>query len=70
LQVVSLNAFIIALRETLKLVGGPKNSKFYSEVIKDLDIDFNDIKNFPYAGSQYKKFANDAIIPLFNKHKN
>ena len=64
LKVISLNAFIIALRETLEIVGGPKDYNYYFDKIKKLSIDFNDV-NFPYAGAQYSKFAKNLIIPLF-----
>lgn len=64
LKVISINAFIIALRETLELVGGPQNYDYYYNIIKKLSLDFNDV-NFPYAGAQYSKFAKNEIIPLF-----
>ena len=67
LKVISLNAFIIALRETLETVGGPKNYEYYFNVIKNFSLDFND-PNFPYAGAQYSKFAKNEIIPLFQKN--
>ncbi|HPX71308.1 MAG TPA: DGQHR domain-containing protein [Acholeplasmataceae bacterium] len=65
LQVVSINAFIIALRETLRLTDGPRTREFYSKLLKELNIEFNDIKNFSYSSSQYKKFATNVIIPFF-----
>ena len=69
LKVISLNAFIIALRDTLEEVGGPKDYNFYFDVIKDLKIDFNSLY-FEYAGAQYSRFAREKIIPLFKKKLN
>lgn len=68
LKVISLNAFIIALRDTLETVGGPRNYDFYFKVVSGLKIDFND-PNFNYAGAQYSKFAKHEIIPLFIQTK-
>ena len=66
LKVISLNAFIIAFRDTLDELGGPKGFNFYADALLGLDIDFlNTNKDFPYAGAQYSKFANDLIIPLY-----
>ena len=68
LKVISLNAFIIALRDTLETVGGPRNYDFYFKVVSGLKIDFND-PNFIYAGAQYSKFAKHEIIPIFIQTK-
>ena len=67
LKVISLNAFIIALRDTLEIVGGTKDYNYYYDKIKKLSIDFNSV-DFPYAGAQYSKFAKDKIIPLFHNN--
>lgn len=69
LMVISLNAFIIAFRETLKIVGGPHDYNYYVEVFKNWNFCFENSKEqenpFPYAGAQYSKFAKNEIIPLF-----
>lgn len=69
LMVISLNAFIIALRETLKVCNGPQNYEFYFSIFKDWNFSFENSKEkenqFPYAGAQYSKFAKNEIIPLF-----
>lgn len=64
LKVISLNAFIIAFRDSLEVIGGPRDYNFYYNVVSGLRIDFND-PNFPYAGAQYSKFARNEIMPLF-----
>ena len=73
-MVISLNAFIIAFRETLKMCNGPKNYNFYSSVFQDWDFSFENSKDknkqFPYAGAQYSKFAKNEIIPLFVRKYN
>jgi len=72
LMVISLNAFIIAFRETLKITNGPQNYDYYVQVFKDWNFSFDNSKEsnkeFPYAGAQYSKFAKNEIIPLFIKH--
>lgn len=67
LKVISLNAFIIAYRETLKDTGGPQDYSFYQSKFKNLKIDFSDSDDnpFKYAGAQYSKFAKAELIPLF-----
>ena len=69
LMVISLNAFIIAYRETLKMCNGPQDYSFYADVFKDWRFSFANFKEkdkqFPYAGAQYSKFAKNEIIPLF-----
>lgn len=74
LMVISLNAFIIAFRETLQICKGPQNYNFYVEVFKDWNFSFENSKEkdkqFPYAGAQYSKFAKNEIIPLFIKKCN
>lgn len=74
LMVISLNAFIIAFRETLKDTGGPHDYNYYMEVFKDWNFSFKNSKNegnpFPYAGAQYSKFAKNEIIPLFLRYIN
>lgn len=74
LMVISLNAFIIAFRETLKMCNGPQKYNFYSSVFKDWDFSFENSKDknkqFPYAGAQYSKFAKNEIIPLFVRNYN
>lgn len=70
LKVISINAFIIAYRETLVICNGPREMSFYERVLKNLKIDFNDSKDSPfqYAGAQYSKFAKQEIIPLFEEN--
>ncbi len=68
LKVISLNAFIIAFKETLANTQGPKNYDFYLNAFRDFNLDFSsDNTNFPYAGAQYSKFAKALIIPAINK---
>lgn len=69
LKVISLNAFIIAYRETLSITNGPRNSEFYDKFLQKLSIDFNETpdKPFKYAGAQYSKFANIELIPLIKE---
>ena len=64
LKVISINAFIIAFRETLERLSGPQKYSFYLNAFTALHIDFS--KNnfaFPYAGAQYSMFAKNMIIP-------
>jgi len=72
LMIISLNAFIIAFRETLKITNGPQNYNFYMNVFKGWNFSFENSKDkqnqFPYAGAQYSKFARNEIIPLFKKY--
>ncbi|HIU70255.1 MAG TPA: DGQHR domain-containing protein [Candidatus Enterosoma merdigallinarum] len=70
LMIISLNAFIIAFKESLKMTDGPKNYDYYAQVFKDWDFSFSDSseKKFPYAGAQYSRFAKEEIIPLFQKN--
>jgi len=72
LKVISINAFIIAFRETLMQVGGPKNSAYYQSVLSRLKMSFNDEDGapFPYAGARYSRFAKDKLIPLFLRSPN
>jgi len=69
LKVISINAFIIAYRETLKQTDGPHNSTYYQAIFAPLKMSFNDEENapFPYAGARYSRFAKDKLIPLFPK---
>lgn len=68
LKVISLNAFIIAYRETLNYVDGPKDKEFYGRVLEKMEIDFNPTNtSFKYAGAQYSKFAKTEIVPLFEE---
>ena len=69
LKVISLNAFIIAYRETLSITNGPKDSDFYTKFLQKLSIDFNETpdKPFKYAGAQYSKFAKNELIPLIKE---
>ena len=71
-MVISLNAFIIAFRETLKDTGGPHDYNYYKDVFRDWDFSFDNSRDeenpFPYAGAQYSKFARNEIIPLFLQH--
>lgn len=70
LKVISLNAFLIALRDSLECLGGPKKFAFYVNALANLKIDFsNENKVFPYAGAQYSKFAKEKIIPLLKAEK-
>ena len=72
LKVISLNAFIIAFRDTLKKTGGPRDYDFYLKVFQGWDFSFEDSKEknepFPYAGAQYGKFARNVIIPRFDNN--
>ncbi len=67
LKVISLNAFIIAYRDTLYLTNGPKNYDFYAKVLSGFQMDFNENPDnpFEYGGAQYSKFAKAKIIPVF-----
>lgn len=71
LMVISLNAFIIAFRETLKVTDGPKDYAYYMRVFKNWNFSFDNSPGniFPYAGAQYSKFAKNEIIPLFINYK-
>ena len=67
LKVTSVNGFIIALNESLKLTNGPKGFEFYRELFSLEKIDFSKEK-FPYSsGSKYKQFATKMLLPLFYK---
>lgn len=64
LKVISINAFIIAFRDTLEKIGGPKSYDFYQKVFSKINIDFSkDNFAFPYAGAQYSMFAKNIFIP-------
>lgn len=69
LKVISLNAFIIAYRETLHITNGPRDSEFYNKFLQKLLIDFNETpdKPFKYAGAQYSKFAKIELIPFIKE---
>lgn len=69
LNVISINAFIIAYRETLPITNGPKDNEFYTKFLQKLKIDFIDTpdKPFKYAGAQYSKFAKLELIPLIKE---
>lgn len=68
LKVISINAFIIAFRETLEKTGGPDSYDFYLSAFSKIDIDFSkDNILFPYAGAQYTMFAKNKIIPAILK---
>lgn len=66
LKITSINGFIIALNESLKLTDGPKDFKFYKELFSSKNFNFSKGK-FPYSGSKYKQFAIEMILPLFYK---
>jgi hypothetical protein len=69
LKIISINAFIIAYRETLPLTNGPQDIQFYDNVFKGFSFSFDDTPEhpFPYSGSRYNKFARETLIPLFKK---
>ena len=71
LKVISLNAFVIAFRETLAHTNGPKDYNFYFSAFESLSGTLNfskDNTEFPYAGAQYSKFAKTLIVPAIEKH--
>lgn len=69
LKVISLNAFLIAYRDTLEECKGPQKEPFYYDAFKKLKIDFSCKENkFRYGGAQYSKFANEIIIPAINDY--
>ncbi len=69
LKVISLNAFIIAFRETLLHTNGPRDYTFYFNAFSSFTLDFGkDNNNFPYAGAQYSKFAKALLIPEIEKY--
>ena len=64
LKVISINAFVIAFRETLDEIDGPKDYDFYKNAFDKINLDFSkDNHGFPYAGAQYSMFARQIIIP-------
>ena len=64
LKVISINAFIIAFRETLEKTNGPKSYDFYRLAFNKINLNFDkDNYAFPYAGAQYSMFAKSHIIP-------
>ena len=66
LKITSINGFIIALNESLKLTDGPKDFNFYRDIFSSKNFNFSKGK-FPYSGSKYKQFAIEMILPLFYK---
>ena len=66
LKITSINGFIIALNESLKLTNGPKGFIFYKELFSSKNFNFSKGK-FPYSSSKYKQFAIEMILPLFYK---
>lgn len=70
LKVIGINSFIIAYRETLPLTNGPQNTKYYESIMKGWKFHFKntDEATFNYSGSNYKKLANEIIIPMFEKN--
>lgn len=69
LKVISLNAFLIAYRDTLEKCDGPQKESFYYDAFKKMKIDFSCKENkFRYGGAQYSKFANEIIIPAINDY--
>lgn len=64
LSVISLNGFILAYLGQLP-VNGIKNSEFYINSFKNLNIDFSN-KNFIYTSSQYRKLSIEILRKVFN----
>lgn len=64
-EVLSINAFIIALRETLDATGGPKKYEEYKNAMRLIRFSFrsDDTNSFPYGGSQYSRLAKEVIEP-------
>ena len=69
-EVLSINAFIIAFRETLDLMGGPKKSEDYKNAMSNIDFSFKGDKDnpFPYGGSQYSRLSKDIIEPALTAY--
>ena len=63
LKIISINGFIIALRDELDKMNGPRSYDFYQDAFRTLNIDFN---SFDYAGSKYSTFAKEKIIPAID----
>ena len=67
LKVISINAFVIAFRETIETMNGPQSYEFYQNAFSRLELDFSKDGRFPYAGAQYSMFAKKTIIPVIIK---
>lgn len=71
LNIISINAFILALKESLVVTNGPKDFSYYTEIFRGFSFSFYDTadEKFKYSGSRYKAFAETEIVPLFYKDK-
>lgn len=72
LKVIGINSLIMAYREVLPLTKGPQDSKYYELLMKGWDFHFvdTDTEKFNYSGSNYKKLANEKIIPWLSEQIN
>ena len=74
-ETLSINAFIIALRETLDAAEGPRKNDDYKNALRLISFSFksDDSNRFPYGGSQYSRLAKEVIEPAlvsyFEAHK-
>ena len=71
LNIVPINAFLIAFRETLEQANGPQSYSFYLDMMKNLEYCFHDTNDskFKYSsGSRYNAFAREVMIPVFEAY--
>lgn len=67
LKVISINGFIIAFHDSLRITDTVMDFDYYKTIYQDTRIDFSK-GIFPYSGSKYSQFAKEMINPSFVTH--